>query len=992
MRNPFRLFFLFFLLAIGVRAAEPRQELPLDEGWKFALDTQEIGFEKPEFNDAGWRSVTLPHDWSIEAGYSKENNAANSWLPGGIGIYRRTFELPAEWRGKQIRVLFDAVYMNSTVWLNGQKVGGRPYGFISFACDLTPYLKKGKNTLVVLADDTPVPTARFYHGGGIYGHVKLQALPKTLRIVPDGGIFATTRSLSAEQAELNIATEIDMVGAAQESWPMQTLRHRLFDANNRLVAESAPQSIGIIPGALLTTATLAVPKPQPWSPESPYLYRLETTLSRRDGTEEVDRISTPIGLRTLKFSPETGFWLNGVNRKLQGVCEHYVASPVGRAIPDGLLEWRLKLLKQMGCNAIRTAHYPYPPTFYALCDKLGIMVMDEAFDGWHQKGANDYGGRFFSEWWQRDVTDFIRRDRNHPCVIMWSVGNETGNTDQVGVTRVIKELDPTRPTTGGTVFFSVDVAGFNAPGETPGVLEKFRHEHPEKPVVLTEVPHTLQTRGFYRVLTWWRDKGAPRFDIEPYGNEEIFTDGHPLYSSSYDNCGVRCSARQAWKRTSSLPFVCGEFRWTGFDCLGEAAFMGAIWPKRIYNCGIIDLAGIPKDHYYFYQSRWTNKPMIHLLPHWTHPGLKPGTIVPVVAYSNCNEAELFLNGKSLGRKKISDLAEFVWKVPYEPGELKAIAYGKDGKPAAEKSFKTAGDPARLKLDLEQSGDIAILTASVFDKDGNFVPWAQNTIGFVVSDGPAKHLGCENGDPIDSTHSKLPQRRLFYGLARSFYQTEAQSSNIIWAAGILGAKRFEQETTVAIPFAPMVLGNERLKLLRPVVHYTLDGTEPTTASPPYGAPFVIRDTTTVKAVVLLNDNPILSLSETFEKGPPLRVEPDDRFLKPAKQTGPDAKGPFTGFPGPFDAEIVGTWQEGKTRFVFAKDGQCFRLDGDQQTQIGWWWYDFPNDPAEDPNFTGSGEFRWKNSGTISTLKMNSQKATGLTLSANGKKRQMRLLQK
>lgn len=932
----------------------------MDFDWRFQQqDTP--GAELPGFDDSRWRVLDVPHDWSVENPYSKENTPENSWLPGGTGWYRRMFDAPDDWTQRVVLVRFDGVYMNSKVWLNGQPVGGRPYGFSSFECDLTTHLKPGRNLLAVRADNTPVPTARFYHGSGIYGHVNLLVLPK-LHILPNGGVFVRTATANDREARLTVATELNKPVVDAHVY------HRLLDADEKPVAEVT---------GFVSNQTLLVTQPQLWSPDSPYLYTLETTLIQQGAV--ADRVLTPVGIRVSRFEAGTGFWLNDHNLKLKGVCEHTELMPVGLAVPDHLIEWRLRTLKDMGCNAIRTAHNPMPSVFYDLCDRLGLLVMDEIFDGWSRKGANDYGARFFQDWWKRDVMDWIRRDRNHPCVIIWSIGNETGRKDSHNITGWIHQFDDhTRPTTGGMVTDGVDLAGFNGPGGMPGVLEQFHAKHPDMPIVITEEPHTSQTRGYYRVRTWWRDAGAPSYDFPPYATNEVFTGGHPRYASSYDNAGVRMTARTSWRRTSSWPWLSGEFRWTGFECFGESQFMGTEFPKRTYNSGILDLAGFPKDHYYFYQSQWTGRPMVHLLPHWTHPDIARGTVIPVVAYSNCDEVELFLNGLSLGRQRPRKLLDFVWNVPYHPGELHATGY-RAGKAVAEYRHITAGNPARLHLETTNASlhpdrrDISLITVAATDDAGNFIPWAHDDVAFHVT-GPVRTLGFENGDPMDGTNPYETHHRLFSGLTRGYFQSTSNDAPVeVAAAAILGNRQFQTGTTVALAANRIALRGVTAPATF-TFYYTLDGSQPTPNSPRYDKPFTLDHPANIRALVLRNGVEILELTTQFRQGRPKAVPEDNHF-----ESGAVRK--------PLDKQLVGRWYEGSRVFLFKADGSVMRLDGSVETLVAHWWYDFPDDIFEAGKDAGQGELKWSHSGDVSRLKLTDQAARELIISTGRQQRKL-----
>lgn len=457
--------------------------------------------------------------------------------------------------------------------------------------------------------------------------------------------------------------------------------------------------------------TLHVPCPELWSPDSPALYILETVI--QEGNSVIDKKTTPFGIRTLEFNPQTGFKLNGTSIKMKGVCLHQNMGAVGSALTEDMWQRRLTQLKEMGCNAIRTSHYAYAPEFYKLCDEMGFMVVDEPWDGWFDwngchKAQYDYTN-YFLEWWEQDLTEFIKRDRNHPSIVIWSIGNEVWGWDrhmylQWKIVDTFHKLDPTRPTVQAhSQKQYTDLAGFNADGENIGDIEKFRKEQPDKVAVGTEIPHNRQTRGVYRSLgsynswdkadTFSPEEQAKLFPVESFSTEEVFPEFDSHYASSYDNQPRRITHRKQWQRTRDFDFMIGEFIWAGFDYLGES--WG--WPGRTNNFGLVDLAGFPKDSYYLYQSLWSDKPMVHILPHWTWPG-KEDKKIPVVVYTNADEAELFLNGRSLGRKTIDKKEEMqlLWHVPYQPGTLTAIAY-KNGKKVARTSHQTASQPATIHL-------------------------------------------------------------------------------------------------------------------------------------------------------------------------------------------------------------------------------------------------------------------------------------------------------
>lgn len=947
----------------------------LDFDWRFCTGDP-ADAHVPGYDDSRWRVLNLPHDWTIEGEYAKDNPSGTQcgFLPTGIAWYRRELAIPEEDRGLRFELQFDGIYMNSEVWCNGICLGKRPYGYISINYDLTEHLQPGSNLIAVRVDTSLQPSSRWYNGSGIYGHVNL-VRTGVIRI-PAWSTYVTTPEISETGARVHMETAVLADSAS-------TVRAQsiILAPSGSPVAEVS-SSCKLVPGVARTVAQdCAVPAPLLWSPDTPHLYTLLTRIW--DGDILCDQIHTPFGIRSLEISAAKGFLLNGVSTKLKGVCNHHDAGPVGAAVPDKVLERRIRILKDMGCNAIRTAHNPQTPAFYDLCDRMGMMVMDEIFDGWKAKGEHDYGEQYFAYWWQRDVEDWIRRDRNHPCVVMWSIGNETGTTDIHNISGFIKTFDDTRPVTGGDVHSGVDVSGFNGKAEVPGFLERFKAENPDQPIVLTEVPHTYQTRGFYRVLNWWSQVNRPRFEIPSLGEKEIFFDGHFKFNSSYDNSGIRMCARQSWKRTREHDWIVGEFRWTGFDYLGET-FPGSGWPIRFWSHGIIDLCGFPKDHYFLYQSFWTATPMVHVLPHWTHRGMA-GVTIPVVAYSNCDTVELFLNGHSLGPRERGELLDFQWRVPYEPGELKAIAY-KGGEKAAEATCRTASDPVELRLVSDNTNlapdqvDIAHLTFTARDNIGTLVPWTNDPIYFEFR-GPVRHLGFENGNHTDLAPHRIKRRDLFHGMGLGIFQATDEESPIeITAAGILGDDVFADRVSVAIAVNRIALRGD-LADTDIQIHYTTDGSEPSPVSPQYEAPMVLTRSTTVRALVARDGQPFMRFECPFTKG---QREPvlDPRLVLPNGESSVKVDG----FVGPFAREVVGTWKLWRRRLQFRPDGtvvEAFRADErpprEGETAVStcvtaYWWYDYPLDIFEDPDDTGQGEIRWVSSGETFQLVLSSRDAS------------------
>lgn len=856
---------LILFMSLALRAAETRVVENADTGWRFHLGDVPAA-SSVTFDDSAWRKLDVPHDWSIEGDYSATNPSGDrgGYLPGGIGWYRRGIEMPDAWTNRQVTVEFEGVYMNSEVWLNGERVGGRPYGYSTFYCDLTGKLKPDHNQLAVRVDDSLEPSTRWYHGCGIYGHVHLM-VTDPVRVAPNG-VYVTTPTITPANATVQVQTR---VAHPDRNTASASLCTTLLDADGNVVAtdDAAGQRLDNTNPAVFNQ-TLHVKSPQLWSPDSPVLYTTVSEVVVRG--KPVDTVYTTFGIRSLRFDANKGFLLNGQTVKLKGVCDHQGGSPVGAAMPVALLKRRLQQLKDMGCNAIRTSHNPQLPAFYDLCDRMGFLVMDEVFDGWHKKAKEDYGGRFFDGWWKRDVADWVERDRNHPCVIFWSIGNETGKRDTDGITPFIHALDPTRPTTGGSVIYGVDVAGFNG-GIVPNfkTLVDYHSAHPTRPIVLTEEPHTFQTRGFYRTVNSIAKSFQP--PLPDYARPEIFSGGAAAYRSSYDNCGRRTVIRNSWQMTVTHPWLMGEFRWTGFDYLGEAAWSGREQLAREFNFGVLDLAGFPKDDYCLYQSLWTEKPMVHLLPDWTWPGLE-GKTIPVVAYANADEIELLQDGKSLGRQKRSALYECVWQVPYHPGVLKAVAY-RGGKAVAEITERTAGAPAKLELTTDNANlqadrnDLALVTVKVCDAQGVFAAHADNRIDLALL-GPARWLGGENGDPVDITPQRETSRKVFNGLLRGFYAGKDGVAGPVevGALGILGNSTFKQSAQVTIAWERVALRG-KLAGETTEIHYTTDGSAPALTSPAYKKSFAVTSTRTVRAAAFRDGKVLASSRAIFTRGGP-----------------------------------------------------------------------------------------------------------------------------
>lgn len=773
-----------------------RNKTDFNSGWLFALGDHPDAHVS-SFSDSEWANVQLPHDWSIEGKIDKDNPSGHfgGFYPGGVGYYRKSFAYNQSWKNKLVHITFDGVFKDSEVWINEHYLGKYPNGYIGFTYDLTPYLMDGNNLLVVRADNSKQPNSRWYTGSGIYRNVWLEV--KNKLSVIENGTYVTANEITNESA--NIHLEVSIGNSTDTDQNMELISDFIDQAGKKKASITTQKQLRANDTLTVHLETQLM-NPELWSPETPVQYTVVNQI--KVGNEIVDSHQTKFGIRSIRFDTETGFWLNEKNIKIKGVNNHHDGGPVGAAVPDDVLHRRLAVLKEMGCNAIRTAHNTFSPEFYNMCDSMGFLVMDEVFDEWiaswpwvnyKNKGKVEYGYHLlFNEWAAKDLKAVLKHNRNHPSIILWSVGNEIpdqcypeGPERLKPLLDIVHQMDSTRPVTAGCCFIHLanatgfsdllDVTGYNGGGGSV-FYEKDKAVYPNRKFIATEVPHSFQTRGVYKTKTIMRapHEGIPVPDLT---EEELFPEFSEFYSSSYDNSSVRISARDSWRRTDSLSFMAGEFRWTGIDYLGEA-IKG--WPSRFWNFGIIDLCGFPKDHYFFYKSQWTTEPMVHILPHWTWPG-KEGKIIPVWTYSNCDEVELFLNGKSLGAKSNKGQMNLSWDVPYESGKISAV--GKtQGKVVAQAAHQTASVANKIevltdKTKLNADGKSCVhFVVNILDSNGNFVPYADNLIQFNV-EGPAKIIGVENGDPLDLASTKSNQRKTFNGKCLMILQSTGVSGEI-----------------------------------------------------------------------------------------------------------------------------------------------------------------------------------------------------------------------
>ena len=805
------------MLLCGCADAEEmvRVREDFNDGWKFCLGDVE-GAEDAAFDDSGWRELELPHDWAVEGDFSIDNPSGTGGgaLPGGIGWYRKTFVAPADESGKVWRLEFDGVYMNSEVFVNGVSLGTRPYGYISFGYDISPYLRWGEdNVVAVRVDNAEQPNSRWYSGCGIYRNVWMLKTGQT-RIAPYGVyvIPKVTYLPDPETGDMGSLYEgfffvqTDMI--ANEATELR-VRHTAMDASGR-EAGMVEEVLGVNEIGE-TEMMVRIEKPHLWSVDDPYLYTLVTEIESIEG-ELLDRVETKTGLRYFFFSPEEGFFLNNEPVDINGVCMHHDLGCLGAAVNRYAIRRQLEILKEMGCNGIRTSHNPPAPELLELCDEMGFIVQDEAFDMWRKKKtAQDYS-RYFNQWHERDLIDFIKRDRNHPSIMMWSIGNEVleqwshADADTLSLAEanlilnfghsaemlarndgsktvnsllteklaeIVRQNDETRPVTAGCnepapgnhLFRSgaLDIIGYNYHNQNVADVPK---NFPGKPFIITESNSALMTRGYYRMPSDQMFIWPERWDIPFY--DESFA------CSSYENCHVPWgnTHEETLKLVRDNEFISGQYIWTGFDYIGEPTPYG--WPARSSFFGIVDLAGFPKDVYYLYQSEWTDLDVLHLFPHWNWDD---GQEIDMWCYyNNADEVELFVNGVSQGvRSKTEDCLHTVWRVIYEPGTVEVVAR-KEGREVRRKAVHTAAEPAAIRLSKVQYGDKAVddalcfVTVEIVDAEGNLCPDADNLVTFDV-DGPAFIAGVDNGNPVSMERFKDNKRKAFYGKCLVVLQAE-----------------------------------------------------------------------------------------------------------------------------------------------------------------------------------------------------------------------------
>lgn len=769
--------------------SRPGSTNSFNRDWRFHLGDIANG-QDPGIDDSQWRRLNLPHDWSIEGEFDEKNPAGigGGALPGGIGWYRKNFNVPATAQGKLVFIDFDGVYRNSEVWLNGHYLGKRPYGYISFQYELTPYLRFGgeRNVIAVRVDNSQQPNSRWYSGSGIYRNVWLTVTDKTY--VDHWGTYLTTPEVSEQKATINLKTKLR--NATDSDAPI-TLTTIISDAQGRQVARASADNVVARGSQSEIVQDLTIRNPLLWSIDNPYLYKVVSRVQRNG--KVVDTYETDFGIRYFVFDRQKGFLLNGKRMKINGVCDHHDLGALGAAVNTRALERQLEMLKGMGVNAIRTSHNPPAPELLDLADRMGFIVMDEAFDMWKKEKTKFDYHLDWDEWHKRDLEDMVLRDRNHPSIFIWSIGNEISEQWEgdpaagiIGaeLSGIVRSLDKTRPITSACNFVDekntlisaggLDLVGTNYAHDR---IPQFPKLFPGRTFIGTETVSALATRGSYDMPSDVIRRWPTRWDVP-------LTNGNADYScSAYDNCSAPWGSTQeeTWKIVKKNDFFSGQFIWTGWDYIGEPTPYS--WPARSSYFGIIDLAGFPKDVYYMYQSEWTSKPVLHIFPHWNW---KQGDPVDVWAYFNGDEVELFLNGRSLGTKrKAGDDLHVMWRVPFEPGTLKAVSRS-HGRVVLTQEVRTAGQPAKLMLIPDRKvikadgSDLSFVTVKVVDANGTVVPGAENLVNFQLS-GEGLIAGVDNGSQISHEPFKANHRKAFHGLALAIVQSKGKKGRIVMNA-------------------------------------------------------------------------------------------------------------------------------------------------------------------------------------------------------------------
>jgi beta-galactosidase len=792
------LYLILFFLSLSFSFAQTSdKQILFTGGWKFFKGDLSHA-EDIDFADQQWRSVSLPHDWSIEGPFSDQWASSTGYLPAGIGWYRKTFTLtPAQLAAKTF-IYFDGVYKNSEVWINGHYLGKRPSGYMAFQYDLSKYLnKKGKNVIAVKVDHTKFADSRWYPGSGIYRNVYL--IMKNPVYIPTWGVTFSTPEVAAGKVSAKVAVDVKNSSTTAQSILVRTT---LTDPNGRVAVTEEKQLIMAAAKNGLAELAFAVPAPQLWSVDKPSLYQLTVTLLVNG--KKVDQQRQQVGLRSIQFDANKGFFLNGENMKMKGVCVHHDAGALGAAVPKEVWARRLQKLKEVGCNAIRMSHYPHQDYLYDLCDQMGFLVMDEAFDEW-ELGKNKWVAgwnegtpvkdgyhEYFKEWAERDLEDMILRNRNHPSIVMWSIGNEIDYPNDPYSHEILSS--GRNPQIYGRGYSAT-----SPPASQMGPIAKRLVDVVKK--ADTTRPVTAALAGV--VMSNFTDYPG-YLDLVGYNYQEYrYAEDHKKYPNRIIYGSENGKGRKEWLAVDSNAFIFGQFLWTGFDFVGEARK----WPVRSSGAGLLDMAGFPKNDFYLRQSLWSDRPMAYIMaaktgsdddmkflwnsdPSWNWA---QGDQLKIQGVTNTEEAELFLNGTTLGRKKAGKTEPTLyWDVPYQAGELKIKGYNQ-GKEVAAYSLFTSGEPVHITANTARKSfkrnttEIDLIEVVLTDKNGKAVYAGANNIEVTIT-GPAKLLGLESGDLASHESYQSNSRKAYKGKLLAYIQSQGTGGKVevkFSAAGLTG---------------------------------------------------------------------------------------------------------------------------------------------------------------------------------------------------------------
>ena len=806
---------------LSLLQAQVRTELLLEKGWKFTREDK-VEFKSEGFDDSKWQNVTVPHDWAIYGPFSPHNDRqfvaieqdgqkeaiSHAGRTGGLpfvgpGWYRLDFEVPTFEKGKKATLIFDGAMSHARVYINGLEAGYWPYGYNSFYVDATPYLKAGQQNELAVRLENFEESSRWYPGAGIYRNVHLVVTEGAH--VPTWGTQITTPVVKEKFAKVHLETKWEMpVGKKITDYRIVT---EILNPEGKMV--SSDERPGDVLEEGMFVQDFVVHTPALWSPESPMLYKAVSKIY--EGNELLDEYTTRFGIRTIEIVPNKGFFLNGKLTKFQGVCNHHDLGPLGAAVNDAAIRRQIRIMKDMGANAIRTSHNMPAPELVAACDEMGMMLMLESFDEWKRPKVKNGYNKEFDEWVEKDLMNLLHQFRNNPSVVMWCIGNEVPDQWKgVTLARMMQDIchreDPTRPVTQGmdkvamviknNVAATMDVAGFNYRSH---LYQDAYDVLPQQIVLGSETASTVSSRGVYK------------FPVER--KAMAMYDDHQSSSYDLEYCDWSNLPEDDWLWHDDKPWSIGEFVWTGFDYLGEPTPYYSNWPSHSSLFGIVDLAGLPKDRFYLYRSHWNkNDETLHILPHWTWPG-REGQVTPVFVYTNYPSAELFINGKSQGKrtkdmsvtiensKDSTSLAQLkrqqryrlMWMdTKYEPGTVKVVAYNEKGEAVAEKEICTAGKPHHIELVADRKliaadgKDLSFITVKVVDKDGNLCPDAQHSIRYSVK-GAGFYRAGANGDPISLELFHHPQMKVFNGMMTAIVQNNGKPGEITLTASGKGLR-------------------------------------------------------------------------------------------------------------------------------------------------------------------------------------------------------------